>query len=78
MCHGTARIILGDLQKLLLGLFVPERVQQCDSAREWLLHRRGAGYGEVNRPELSLVEVFVVVMVFIVIVVGEGREREED
>jgi hypothetical protein len=59
------------------GFFVPEGVQQGDSAGEGLLHRRGAGDREVDRPELSLGEVFVVVVVF-VFVVGDGRERDQD
>ena len=78
MRHGAVRIVLGDLEEFLFGFFVPERVQQGDSAGEGLLHRRGAGDGEVDGAELRLGEVFVVVMVFVVIVVGKGGQREED
>jgi hypothetical protein len=75
--HRTFRVILGNVNEFLLGFFVPERMQQGDSAGEGLLHRRGTGDGEMYGAELRLGEVFVVVMVFIVIVVGEGGEREQ-
>ena len=68
--HGAVRIVLCNLNEFLFGLFVPERVQQGDSAGEGFLHRRGTGNREVNGAKLSLGEVFVVVMIFVV--VGEG------
>ena len=42
MGHGTMRIIFRDLLKLLGCFFVPERMQQRDTAFERLLRRRCA------------------------------------
>src|SRR5580698_7951691 len=78
MGHGAVRIVFGDVEEFFLGFFVPERVQQGDSAGEGLLHGRRTGNGEVDRTKLSLGEIFVMMMVFILVVVGEsGRGTEE-
>ena len=77
MRHGTVRVFVGDLHEFLLGFFVPERVQQGDAAREWLLRRRRAGDGEMDRAELCLGEIFVMVVIFVFVVVGEGGERKK-
>ena len=81
MRHGAVRVVVSNVEEFLLGFFVPEGVQQGDSAGEGLLHRCGAGDGEVDGSELGLGEVFVVVVVFVVIVVivsgGEGGQSEQ-
>ncbi len=77
MGHGAVRVVFGDLEEFLFGFFVPEGVEQSDSAGEGLLHRRGAGDGEVDGAELRLGEVFVVMVMF-VFVVGERGECAEE
>ena len=63
MRHGAVGIVFGNLEEFFFGLFVPEGVQQGDSAREGLLHRRSAGDREMDRAELRLSQIFVVVMI---------------
>jgi hypothetical protein len=65
--HGTVRITLGDVDEFLLGLFVPERVEQGDSAGEGSLDLGGTRDWEMNRAELGFGEVFVVGMVFFIL-----------
>ena len=66
---------LRDLQEFLFRLFVPEGVQQRDAAVERLLHRRGAGDGEMHRAQLRRGEIFVVMM--ILVVVGETGKAKK-
>src|SRR5579862_4660697 len=74
--HGAVGVVLGDVEEFLFGLFVPEGVEQGDSAGEGLLDRRRAGDWEVDGAELSLGELLVVMMIFVVVfvVVGEAKE----
>ena len=77
MRHGAVRIAMSNAHEFLFRLFVPEGVEQRDAAGERLLHRRGAGDGEMHRAQLRGGEIFVV-MVLVVIGesgVGEGGER---
>src|SRR5690242_6718844 len=74
MRHGALGISFGNVEKFLFRLLVPERMQQCDSALERLLHRRRTGDWKMNRAQLSFGEVFVMMVVFVFLVVGKRGE----
>ena len=52
MGHGTLRVVFRHLFKVLRRLFVPERMQQSDTAFERLLHRGRARDGKMHCPQL--------------------------
>jgi hypothetical protein len=70
MSHGAVRIVFGHIEEFFFRLFVPEGVQQGDSALERLLDRTRARDREVHCAKLRFGEIFVVMMIFVVIVVG--------
>ncbi len=57
--HGALRVLLFDVEKSLLRLFVPERMQQRDTLFECLLRVRSTRHGKMHRAQLFLREVFV-------------------
>src|SRR2546430_13368931 len=59
MGHRTLRIVFRDLLKLLRRLFIPERMQQRDTAFKPLLHRRCARNWKMHRPQLFRCHFFV-------------------
>jgi hypothetical protein len=56
---GALRVLLFDVEKSLLRLFVPERMQQRDTLFECLLRIRSAPHGKMHRAQLFLRELFV-------------------
>ena len=74
MHHDAMRIVFPDVDEFFFRLFVPERMQERDSALEGLLHRSGARNWKMNRAQLRLRQVFVVMVIFIV-VAGSGNGR---
>jgi hypothetical protein len=62
--HGALRVLLFDVEKSLLRLFVPERMQQRDTLFECLLRLRSTRHGKMHRAQLFLRE-FLVMMAFI-------------
>ena len=69
--HGALRVLLFDVEKSLLRLFVPERMQQRDTLFECLLRLRSTRHREMHRAQLFLRE-FLVMMPF----VSRRRARE--
>src|SRR5271157_1927376 len=69
--HGALRVLLFDVEKGLLRLFVPERMQQRETLFECLLRVRSTRYGEMHRTQLVLGEFFVMMAI-----VGDCRAGE--
>src|SRR6202790_4903621 len=57
--HGALRVLLFDVEKSLLRLFVPERMQQRDTLFECLLRVRSTRHGKMHRAQLFLCELLV-------------------
>jgi hypothetical protein len=73
--HGATGIVQGDLSEFFFRLFIPERVQQGDTALERLLHPGRAGTGTGDRTEFRRSQILVVMMTLIVI--GNGRNGRD-
>src|SRR5216684_6450365 len=57
--HGALRVLLFDVQKSLLRLFIPERMQQRDTLFECLLRLRSTRHGKMHRAQLFLRKLLV-------------------
>jgi hypothetical protein len=72
--HDAVGIFDCDLNKFFLSFFVPEGVQQGDTALEGLAHARGTGYREIHRAQLRRSEILMVMGLIIasLIIVSDG------
>src|SRR6266849_10982607 len=57
--HGALRVLLFDVEKSLLRLFVPERMQQRDTLFECLLRVRSTRHRKMHRAQLFLRKLLV-------------------
>jgi hypothetical protein len=82
MRHDAVRIVHGDLSEFFFRLFVPERMQQRDSALEGLLHIGRTGNWEGDRAQLRGGQVFMVRLGLVIVGKGgsgeTGKEKEKN
>lgn len=75
MRHRTVRIIARDFEKLLLGFFVPERMQQRESMLKRRLLRRFARNWKVHRAQLPRIQLG---MMFLIVPSSVKTENVEE